>query len=248
MENNYIVYMHIFPNNKVYIGITSQKIERRWRYNGSGYKTQIIYNAIQKYGWGNIEHKILYENLSREEAEQKEIELITQYKSNNSKYGYNIDNGGNHQGKMSEQTKVKLSKIFMGRTISEEAHKKMIENMHKTKVYQFDTNYNFINSYNSIREASRITKIDGSQIVNCCKKKKNFKTAGGFIWSYTKKINIDDYIDYRKKKVYQYDKNKKLINVWMSLEDAIKNTKIYHIQDCIKCRRKTAGGYIWVYE
>lgn len=34
--NNYIVYKHIFPNNKIYIGLTRQKPERRWR-NGDGY-------------------------------------------------------------------------------------------------------------------------------------------------------------------------------------------------------------------
>lgn len=32
----YIVYMHICPNNKKYIGITSQKPEKRWG-NGKNY-------------------------------------------------------------------------------------------------------------------------------------------------------------------------------------------------------------------
>ena len=37
MENKkYCVYKHIFPNNKVYIGVTCQKPEYRWR-NGKGY-------------------------------------------------------------------------------------------------------------------------------------------------------------------------------------------------------------------
>ena len=27
----YFVYIHIFPNNKKYIGITSQTTQRRWR-------------------------------------------------------------------------------------------------------------------------------------------------------------------------------------------------------------------------
>ena len=38
-----------------------------------------MYNAIQKYGWNNIEHNILFENLSFEEAKQIEIELIAKY-------------------------------------------------------------------------------------------------------------------------------------------------------------------------
>ena len=42
--------MHIFPNNKKYIGITKQTPEKRWE-NGKGYKhNNYIQNAINKYG------------------------------------------------------------------------------------------------------------------------------------------------------------------------------------------------------
>lgn len=91
----YCVYKHTFPNNKVYIGITSLNPLRRWKQNGMGYKGQrFVFNAILKYGWDNIKHEILYSNLTKEEACQKEIELIAEYKSNNRKYGYNISIGG----------------------------------------------------------------------------------------------------------------------------------------------------------
>lgn len=49
MSENYKVYMHRFPNGKVYIGITNQPIKNRWR-NGEGYKNQIVYSAIQNMG------------------------------------------------------------------------------------------------------------------------------------------------------------------------------------------------------
>lgn len=89
--NNYKVYMHIFPNNKKYIGITGQeKIERRWN-NGYGYKNnEYMTNAIMKYGWKNIEHVILYKNISKEQAEIIEKRLIAKYKTTHKKYGYNI--------------------------------------------------------------------------------------------------------------------------------------------------------------
>ena len=62
------VYMHKFPNEKVYIGITSQTAENRWQ-NGKGYKTQkLMWKAIQKYGWENIEHNILHDNLEEQYA------------------------------------------------------------------------------------------------------------------------------------------------------------------------------------
>lgn len=91
IKENYRVYIHIFPNQKTYIGITRQTVEKRWR-NGLGYKNQPIYNQIKKYGWDNIKHIVLYENLSRQEAQLKEIELIQEYDSINN--GYNISFGG----------------------------------------------------------------------------------------------------------------------------------------------------------
>lgn len=55
----YTVYMHVSPSGKRYIGITSQKVEKRWA-NGKGYKTQqYFYRAIKKYGWNNFQHIIV---------------------------------------------------------------------------------------------------------------------------------------------------------------------------------------------
>lgn len=93
-EKNYIVYMHYFPNKKRYIGITRRGAKKRWGKNGNGYKGQVVYNAIKKYGWNNILHLIPYRNLTEEEAKAKEIELIAKYKTNDIKYGYNITAGG----------------------------------------------------------------------------------------------------------------------------------------------------------
>lgn len=90
----YIVYEHISPSNKKYIGITCQTPEQRWR-NGNGYKqSTAFYNAIQKYGWENFQHNILFENLTAEEAIEKEKELIQKYKTFDKNYGYNILSGG----------------------------------------------------------------------------------------------------------------------------------------------------------
>lgn len=109
-ERKYIVYMHKNKiNGKVYIGITSINPKRRWDC-GRGYKNQVLfYRSIQKYSWENFEHIILFENLDKKVAEQKETELIKQYKSNNKKYGYNIANGGNCAGSASEETRMKMS-------------------------------------------------------------------------------------------------------------------------------------------
>lgn len=95
MMDNFTVYIHHTPNNKVYVGITQKKVFARWGKDGSGYSNQqLFWRAIQKYGWDNIEHEIVAENLSKEEACQMEIDLIAKYKSNNPDYGYNISFGG----------------------------------------------------------------------------------------------------------------------------------------------------------
>lgn len=109
MNENYTVYMHICPNNKKYIGITKNNVEKRWNH-GRGYKNCILfYNAINKYKWENIIHKILHTNLSKKEASKKEIELIQKYKTFNSKFGYNICLGGIKGNIFSEETKIKIS-------------------------------------------------------------------------------------------------------------------------------------------
>ena len=80
-------------NGKIYIGITNMSVNRRWRNNGEGYKGQFVYRAIKKYGWENVKHEVLFENLTQQEAEQKEIELIAFYKSNQIEFGYNLAKG-----------------------------------------------------------------------------------------------------------------------------------------------------------
>ena len=94
MEKTWFVYKHTSPSNKVYIGITSQKPIYRWN-NGLGYnKQQYFWRAIQKYGWENFFHEILFEGLGEEEAKEKEIELISFYQSWHPNFGYNISLGG----------------------------------------------------------------------------------------------------------------------------------------------------------
>jgi len=95
-NKEYTVYMHINKiNQKKYIGITSQPVNRRWRSRGQGYKQcTLFYRAIQKYGWDEFEHIILYTDLSEDEAKKKERELISKYHSNEKAYGYNLTDGG----------------------------------------------------------------------------------------------------------------------------------------------------------
>jgi len=126
--NNYFVYKHTFPNNKVYIGITQQQPEKRWK-NGLGYDShqKIMKRAIKKYGWNNIKHEILFQDLSKDEACKKEIELIAFYDSTNKEKGYNVSQGG--EGtigvKPNETSKQKNRIAHLGKKASLETRKKI---------------------------------------------------------------------------------------------------------------------------
>lgn len=94
-NHNYIVYRHTSPNGKIYIGITCGSMTSRAGKNGRRYSgNEHFYRAIQKYGWDNFQHDILYSNLTKEEACELETSLIAEYKANQYDFGYNICDGG----------------------------------------------------------------------------------------------------------------------------------------------------------
>ena len=115
-ERDYCIYEHIFPNGMVYIGLTKQKPQSRWRY-GEGYKKQKkIYSAICEFGWENIKHVIVKDNLTMEEAKELEKELIKKYKKE--EITYNEDDGGGIGG----APRVKIAyngKIYTSQELSE---------------------------------------------------------------------------------------------------------------------------------
>jgi group I intron endonuclease len=116
--NDYIIYKHKnMINGKVYIGKTCQKPEKRYGSNGIGYRAcPYFYNAIQKYGWNNFEHEILFSGLNKEEANEKESQMIKEYNSRDPKFGYNIRYGGD--GFTSEDSKLLWSNPKYRETIS----------------------------------------------------------------------------------------------------------------------------------
>lgn len=79
MSNKWIVYRHISPSNKVYVGITSIGTYRRWGKNGRNYlknNQPLFANAILKYGQDNFIHEIILEEVSESHAKYTEKYLI----------------------------------------------------------------------------------------------------------------------------------------------------------------------------
>lgn len=176
MANNYCVYMHRNKiNNKVYIGQTCN-IKVRWHpisYKGSSY----FYNAIEKYGWDNFEHIILIDNLSLEEANQKEKYFIKIYESTNRNKGYNLKTGGNNGYQLSKETrqKIRLSNQLYAKNNLDKLLIRL-EKMHeKARKKVICLNNNKI--FNSQLEAANYAGLKNSTpISRCCKGER--KTAG----------------------------------------------------------------------
>lgn len=131
MDKKYIVYCHTNKiNGKRYVGITSLDPKVRWK-NGNGYyRNEHFYSAIQKYGWEEFAHEVLFTDLTVNEACEKEMYLIAKWDLCNHAKGYNNSYGGEH-GKMSEESKTRFSKkqkgkgFWKGKVIPQSAREKM---------------------------------------------------------------------------------------------------------------------------
>lgn len=196
--------MHISPSGKRYYGITGQEAKKRWA-NGKGYiNNKHFYNSINKYGWDNFQHIVLFENLTENEAKLLEQCYIALYDTTNQDRGYNISTGGEGGNgcKRSEETRKKLSKAHKGK-ISPNYGKHLTEE-HKKKIKENHADFSGKNHpmygkgylvsgknnsqarsvicittgkifYTGI-EASKYYNIDNSAITKCCKGKR--KSAG----------------------------------------------------------------------
>ena len=140
----FIVYMHITTNNKKYIGITGRNPLIRWA-NGNGYiESPYFYNAIKKYGWDKIRHKILIHGLTKEQAIRWEIKLISYYNTTNRKYGYNLTTGGDSPNftissrlKMSKNSnKFGVNNPFYGQKHTEDTKQKIKSKLKKENSYK----------------------------------------------------------------------------------------------------------------
>ena len=208
MDKKYTVYMHIAPNGKMYIGITCRKPEYRWN-NGKGYeKNNHFNNAILKYGWDNIQHIIVCDGLTKENACNLEISLIKKHRTTDERYGYNISTGG-ECGTLgvvfSDERKRKIGESHRGMKHTDEAKKKISDGHKGLQTWNKGRNWTDEEKdvmrkaqstnkpvlcvetgvvYFGIRDASEKTGVSRCSIKDCCNHRKHCKTAGGFHWEF----------------------------------------------------------------
>jgi hypothetical protein len=167
-----------------------------------------VFNAIEKYGWENILHEIVYENLTLEEAHEKEIELIALHNSDNPRFGYNISSGGfsgsghtvsedarkrigeSHKGKpLSEEHRLKLRKPHFGKCRGKRSEEwtEHLKQSHcgrpRKAVEQYTKKGDFLRRWDSILQVSLELGIAQANIIAVCKGKR--MSAGGFVWAYS---------------------------------------------------------------
>lgn len=167
LNKTYCVYKHTNKfNGKVYIGITSQLPEKRWK-NGYGYEgNEYFFRAIQKYGWNDgFDHEIIVSGLTKENACVIEIELIKTYDSTNSDKGYNFSSGGDCGN--------------AGCTSSEEWVEKMSEALGKPVICIESSVV-----YKSAKYAEKETGIRASSISAVCRGDYGHQTAGNLHWCF----------------------------------------------------------------
>ena len=208
----YIYILKNKVNGKIYIGQTTRPIQKRLQEHRTGKSSNCvsIYRAIKKYGWGNFE-KDWYE--CPDEDLNFDEELLVREMETVAPDGYNLREGGGSCGKPSDETKQRMSEAQIGKPKSEETKQKLSEALlgeknpnfgkpksdetkqkmsetqrgekhHKSRrVYQYDLDGTFINSFGSSGEAGRHLKKSRSAISMCACGER--KTAYGFKWSHS---------------------------------------------------------------
>lgn len=231
-------------NNKRYIG-SSKKIENRWREHKTLLRTnkhhsQHLQASFNKYGLSNFEFSIL-EITTEELLQEKENYWCNLFNTHNSKYGYNV------------------AAVTRNGNVCEVYQKKQSINCYnKKRVWLTSKQGTILNVFNSVTEASKILNVSIINIQSLKKGKTILYKNEFMLWEgfhFTNK-NIKQRLLNSKeknfKKVYQFDKHKKLIKIYTSkkavllanpnikgIDEALRNTRINN-----SCQ---AGDYFWSY-
>jgi len=211
-------------NGKVYIGQTRQKdYRRRWDRHKQDLKNNKHHNmhlqrSYLKYGEGNFRYELLDNSKSQEELNDLEILYIKEAKSCDLNYGYNLDTGGKNNF-VSEETKRKISISNKGRGLG----RKLSEETKKR--------ISISNTGRSVSDETK-RKIGDANKISLIGKKQSEETI-------LKKIKANS------KQVFCIETG----IIYKSVKSAYTILKIHRsaISDCLRGRRKTAGGYHWQY-
>lgn len=226
----YKISVNYKKTDECYIGSTTRSFQHRWLQHLTALRRNVhensaLQNIVNKHGLKSLVFEIVEVINDDKILLEKEQYWINYYDSYNR--GYNC---------------IPFAQNTKGRIVKESTKEKFYK-----KVSQYSLDGDYIATFKSLRDAAEKTNTDKVTILNCCKKQKSVKTAGGYQWRYgdnKEKLNI---VKVKKNiKVGQYDEKHNLINVFLSMKEAAKyigaapNT----LSTAIK-RNKKSFGYYW---
>lgn len=243
MENTtYCIYAHIFPDGTRYIGMT-KNAKNRWYL--SAYKgVEPFYSRACEIGFDNLEHVILIEGLTKEEAMKREHDIIEQYLA----LGQCCNNmlGHNHSEKtrklFSEERKGERHYLF-GKHLSDATRQK-ISNGNRGKKMSLESRKKMGESRSGERNG-----MFGKHHSEETRRKIGEATKG-------KHIHTQEFIQgviarnkQRLKPIDQYALDGTFLKHWNSVTEAANETGIKQssISENLIGRKKTAKGFIWKY-
>ena len=221
---DYIIYKYTSPSGGVYIGQTHNDLKTRAGNSGKQYcysgKQTAIARAIKKYGWDSFQKEILFTGLTSDEADQKEKELIKEYREKGE--CYNICSGGKGVPGARE---------------------------HKVCQYSLDGEYiKTWNTIKEACEALYGNKNIEANIVRCCQGRGH--RAYGYIWKYAESDNEIKPVTPYRAPVCQFTKDGCLIATYSTIRAASQATGIGEtsIGNNLRGWSKSAGGFSWKFE
>lgn len=244
----YSLYVHVNKeNHKAYFGITSRNPKVRWA-NGNGYKQNAhFYSAIQKYGWDGFTHVVIRNDLTKEEACEKERAYIAEFDTANPLSGYNNDLGGIANGKMSDATKGKLSASHKALCADPEVRKQMGDIQKKR--------FSDPNERKRLSDAHREYWSKPESHVKASQAQRKSFQENPERRETQSKAHFAYYEAHPEAKaekeipVNQYTLGGELVRIWRSAKEASEVGGFHrgHISSACKGKLKKHGGYIWRY-
>lgn len=248
--NNYTVYKHTSPSGKVYIGITRQKTQTRWkRGRGYAYNPHFI-NAINKYGWSEFKHEIIAKGITKAEAESLEVKLIAEYNATDPAHGYNVALGGAANAP-TDETKAKIRDSLVKAWSDHETREHITSKMTGVKRSEAAKKNISKAQKKRFKDPEQRRLVSERQKGRVRSEASNQKTSESLRRFYANDENLNRLRDIRKRQkhrtraVYCEDTGE----TFTSVAEAAAKHSIAH-QNIIKvCRgeRARAGGYCWKY-
>lgn len=163
----YFVYLLQFPNGKKYIGITKNFRRRMYQHKSQAIKggKLKLYCAIRKYGWENVDKRVVSIVNTLEEANHLEQFLIKEFEL--TEKGYNLSPGGHTPLPNQSEIQVQRMKDPQVRKVALEALQTPIAKSNRRKSLNTEEYKQLRSNLNRKRiEAGFIPKTSKSIICN----------------------------------------------------------------------------------